>query len=148
MTYFWDTNILIHAVRKHWFLETLDEQFDFANPLNKSYISAVTIGEIHSIAFRNSWGKKKMDVLEAIIQNVQVIPVTDDPDLIKMYTEIDVYSQSQHPTLRLPTSARKMGKNDLWIAATAAIHNATLLSTDGDFEHLDNLFLYFEKIVA
>ena len=65
-----------------------------------------------------------------------------------MYAEIDVYSQSKHPTLRLPPSARKMGKNDLWIAATAAIHNATLLSTDADFEHLDSLFLYFEKITA
>jgi tRNA(fMet)-specific endonuclease VapC len=65
-----------------------------------------------------------------------------------MYSEIDVYSQSKHPTLHLPTSARKMGKNDLWIAATAAVHNAVLLSSDADFEHLDGLFLYFEKITA
>lgn len=148
MIYIWDTNILIHAVRKPLFLETLSEKYDFSNPLNDSYISAVTIGEVHSISLRNGWGKKKIDEIERIIQNLRIIPVTEDPNLIKMYAEIDVYSQSKHPTLRLPTSARKMGKNDLWIAATTAIHNATLLSTDADFEHLDSLFLYFEKITA
>ena len=43
-------------------------------------------------------------------------------------------------------SARKMGKNDLWIAATTAVFNATLLSTDNDFSHLNGQFLYFDKI--
>lgn len=65
-----------------------------------------------------------------------------------MYAEIAVYSQSKHLILKLPTSARKMGKNDLWIAATAAVHNATLIFTDADFDHLDGLFLYFDKIIA
>jgi tRNA(fMet)-specific endonuclease VapC len=83
-----------------------------------------------------------------ILKLATPVPITYDPALIKMYAEIDVYSQSQHPTLRLPTSARKMGKNDLWIAATTAIYNATLLSTDADFTHLDGLFLAFEKIIA
>ena len=79
---------------------------------------------------------------------MEIKVVDDNNSLIQMYSEIDAYSQSQHPTLRLPTSARKMGKNDLWIAATTAVHNATLISTDADFDHLDGLFLYFEKIVA
>ena len=38
-------------------------------------------------------------------------------------------------------SARKMGKNDLWIASTAAFFNGTILTTDGDFSHLHNIFL-------
>jgi tRNA(fMet)-specific endonuclease VapC len=59
-----------------------------------------------------------------------------------------VYSQSHHPILKLPHPARKMGKNDLWIAATTAIYNATLLSTDNDFTHLDGVFITFEKIIA
>ena len=64
-----------------------------------------------------------------------------------MYSEIDVYSQGKHPELKLPKSAHKMGKNDLWIAATASVHIATLISTDNDFDHLDGVFIYFEKIV-
>jgi tRNA(fMet)-specific endonuclease VapC len=148
MTYIWDTNILVYAVRDTQFLETLYDRYDLSNPLNKSYISAVTLGEIRAIAFRNRWGQKKTADLERLLPQLGVIGVTDDNALIKMYAEIDVYSQSQHPTLRLPTSARKMGKNDLWIAATTAIYNATLLSTDADFTHLDGLFLAFEKIIA
>lgn len=148
MTYIWDTNILVYGTRNPLFLRRLSHQYDFSNPLNKSFISAVTVGEINSFAFRNRWGQKKMQQLKLLLQNLAIIPITDDPDLIRMYAEIDVYSQSKHPILKLPTSARKMGKNDLWIAAIAAIHNATLLSTDIDFEHLDNLFLYFERITA
>jgi tRNA(fMet)-specific endonuclease VapC len=34
-----------------------------------------------------------------------------------------------------------MGKNDLWIAATASVLKARLLTTDHDFDHLDGIFL-------
>ena len=148
MTYIWDTNIILHKIRNADFFDALNRKYDFNRQQNKVCISSVTVGEIHAIALRNRWGKKKMHDLEQLIQNLTVIPVTDDPDLIKMYAEIDVYSQSHHPILKLPTPARKMGKNDLWIAATTAIYNATLISTDDDFTHLDGLFLAFEKIIV
>ncbi len=34
-----------------------------------------------------------------------------------------------------------MGKNDVWIAATASVVEAVLLTTDADFDHLDPRFL-------
>ena len=34
-----------------------------------------------------------------------------------------------------------MGKNDLWIAATASTYNMTLVTTDKDFDHLVNKYL-------
>jgi tRNA(fMet)-specific endonuclease VapC len=148
MTYVWDTNIIILASRDPQFLKNLDSQFDFFNRLNTIYISVVTIGEIHAFALRNRWGSKRLLEMANILKLATPVSITYDPALIKMYAEIDVYSQSQHPVLRLPTSARKMGKNDLWIAATTAVYNATLLSTDADFTHLDGLFLAFEKIIA
>jgi tRNA(fMet)-specific endonuclease VapC len=40
-------------------------------------------------------------------------------------------------------SAKNMGKNDLWIAATAATTGATLVSTDNDFAHLNKVFFDF-----
>ena len=39
-----------------------------------------------------------------------------------------------------------MGKNDLWIAATAAVEGATLLTADNDFDLLSGTFLTVEKI--
>lgn len=38
-------------------------------------------------------------------------------------------------------TSRNMGKNDLWIAATASVTNATLITTDKDFYHLNNTYL-------
>jgi predicted nucleic acid-binding protein len=44
-------------------------------------------------------------------------------------------------------SARKMGKNDLWIAATAYSINGTLMTTDGDFDHLNGTLLDVIKVI-
>lgn len=50
------------------------------------------------------------------------------PDILSAYGELDDLSER---------AGRPMGKNDLWIAATAKVSGATLLTTDGDFDHLD-----------
>jgi len=39
-----------------------------------------------------------------------------------------------------------MGKNDLWIAATASVLGIKLLTTDSDFEHLRGLYINIEDI--
>jgi tRNA(fMet)-specific endonuclease VapC len=39
-----------------------------------------------------------------------------------------------------------MGKNDLWIAATASVLNIPLITTDNDFIHLDKTFLTLIKV--
>ena len=41
---------------------------------------------------------------------------------------------------------RSLGKNDLWIAATAHATNACLLTTDRDFDDMDPLFITREWI--
>jgi tRNA(fMet)-specific endonuclease VapC len=148
MTYIWDTNILLKIVRDDSFLEKLRDKYDFFSSPNQLFVSIVTIGEIHAIALRNHWGDKRMANLAQKLKLAKAIDITNNPALIQMYAEIDVYSQSHHPILKLPTPARKMGKNDLWIAATTAVYNATLISTDDDFTHLDGLFIAFDKIVA
>jgi len=39
-----------------------------------------------------------------------------------------------------------MGKNDVWIAATASILDITLITTDKDFNHLDKEYLDLKLI--
>jgi len=56
----------------------------------------------------------------------------DEPGIPDAYVKIDVYSEG---------IGRTMGKNDLWIAATANVTSATLLTTDKDFDHLDGAFI-------
>ncbi|SEO75508.1 hypothetical protein SAMN05192574_11261 [Mucilaginibacter gossypiicola] len=39
-----------------------------------------------------------------------------------------------------------MGKNDLWIASLAALLSLQLVTTDADFNHLNNVFLEIRHI--
>lgn len=147
MTYIWDTNILIYVLRKPEFLDNLKIRYGLDDTLSQVSISVVTVGEIHAIALRNRWGQKRMALLYDLLDSLTILFVNDDPFLIQMYSEIDVYSQGHHPSLRMTGSARKMSKNDLWIAATTTFAQSTLLSTDDDFTHLNGLFFSFDKII-
>lgn len=59
------------------------------------------------------------------------------------YAQIDAYSQGRLTLNPLPASlsARNMGKNDLWIAATALFFDLELHTADQDFDHLAPLGL-------
>jgi tRNA(fMet)-specific endonuclease VapC len=54
-----------------------------------------------------------------------------------------------HVAFPLPSGlfARNMGKNDLWIAATALLLEATLITTDNGFNHLLPFFIEIEKVI-
>ena len=69
--------------------------------------------------------------MREVLDIFTVIPIKND-DLIDAYVEIDVYSHG---------IGRDMSKNDLWIAATAMVTGAILLTTDWDFDHLHGLYL-------
>lgn len=138
MIYVLDTNILLAISQgKRAYFEKI---FDFASPTNDLVISAVTIGEMRSLAGLRKWGSVKLNDMEDLFKEFIIVDINNDP-LLNAYAEIDVYSLSHHPTKSLKTTARKMGKNDLWIAATTSVLKATLITTDKDFEHLDNVFL-------
>ena len=58
--------------------------------------------------------------------------------LIPAYVHLETYSQGRLAALPLPPgmSARNMGKNDLWIAATALYFDEELYTANNDFDHL------------
>ena len=63
--------------------------------------------------------------------------------LLQAYVQIDSFSQGKNINFDLLKggSARNMGKNDIWIAATAYSLEARLITTDKDFSHLDPIFI-------
>jgi len=141
MTYLIDTNIIVHFVRKSITYEKLEKNIPlFSNNLDV-YFSEVSVGEILSISQRNRWGNKKIERMKTLLDTLTLIPISY-PDIYRAYANIDAYSQSKHPTLSLPqgVTARNMGKNDVWIAATAYVLRATLVTTDKDFDHLQHFF--------
>lgn len=71
-----------------------------------------------------------MDALDNALDNLVTVDI-NHPKVIEAYVAIDLFSQ------RSSKGARNMGKNDLWIAACAKAADATLVTTDTDFAHLD-----------
>lgn len=147
MAFTLDTNILIHLLRDSATAKKVAEKF-FIKENPTLIISIVTQGEIESIALQNGYGEKKLNELKKLFTEFLVIPV-NDKEIVDRYAEIDAYSQGKFSGKSLPSgiSSRNMGKNDLWIAATASLTKTTLLTTDGDFDHLIGCgYLEIEKV--
>jgi predicted nucleic acid-binding protein len=140
MNYIFDTNILLFFLRDHPSILSFRNTYRPLSDGNNALISVVSVGEIKSIALRNNWGEKKLKQLYELM-SLFVITDINAADVIDMYAEIDTYSQGKLKDSPITTSARNMGKNDLWIAATAAITKATLITSDNDFKHLDGIYL-------
>lgn len=143
MNYIFDTNILLGFIREHSSVVIFRDTYRPFSNGNTAILSIVSVGEIKSIALRNNWGKNKWKQLHELM-SLFVIADIDAADVVDMYAEIDTFSYGKLKDKPLSTSARKMGKNDLWIAATATITNAMLVTTDQDFLHLDGI--YFDII--
>jgi len=136
-----DTSILLHLLRESPLVSHIREAFAENDVDDTILLSIVSIGEIESIAIQQHYGKKKKNRLKDLIREFLVIPI-QSLDLVEKYAEIDAYSQGKLEGKPLPKgmSSRNMGKNDLWIASTAAISGSILFSADNDFQHLDGQF--------
>ncbi len=147
MDYILDTNILLIFIRNKDKATEIQKKYGLFNSVNNPIISVVSLGEIKSIALRNKWGNNKISRLNFILNRLIVTEINSE-DVINRYAEIEAYSQDKLESKPLNLSARNMGKNDLWIAATASVLNGQLVSTDDDFMHLDRQFLELIKIVV
>ena len=145
MHFLFDTNILLFYIRENATASVIDSTYNPFGDGNTPILSVVSVGEIKSIALRNGWGKKKLDKLKELMSLFVITDINAD-DVLDMYAEIDAFSQNKLKNKSLTMTARNMGKNDLWIAATAAITSAKLLTSDDDFDHLDGQFIEIIKI--
>lgn len=146
-----DTCVIIHIVRetstgKNCLAEL--EKFDEAPNI---IASVVTKAELQSFIAQNNWGQTKVQKLNQLLQTIAIIDINhSDEQLLQSYTEIDAFSKRKIPDKKgnlLKGSARKMGKNDLWIGATAYALDIPVMTTDGDFDHLNGILLTVMKIV-
>ena len=138
MSILYDTNILIKIVRDK---SDTGKVRKLVNPEQApEFTSLINKAEILSIALQNNWGTKRRSRLETLFEEIIVIDLSD-PHFLDAYVDIDAFSQGKHPEISLGGSAKNMGKNDLWIASTVSVLKFTLITTDKDFDHLDNVFI-------
>ncbi|MGM9510616.1 type II toxin-antitoxin system VapC family toxin [Larkinella sp. GY13] len=128
-----DTNLIIEHIRRK---EKLPD---------RAVIPMVVAGELEAFALKADWGYQKVTFLQFVLDYYPLIEVSRS--LITLYAQIDSYSQGKLRSNPLPPgmSARNMGKNDLWVAATALYFDMQLHTTDHDFDHLSSLGLRLMK---
>lgn len=138
-----DTNIILNMVRARDFAGITN----FINPEDSLlYISIVSEAEIKSLALRNKWGINRRNFLDSLLGQLNIIDINQLS--VDIYTEIDAYSQLLNPSFENYSfdTPRNMGKNDLWIASLAALLGLRLITTDADFDHLDDVFFEVKRI--
>lgn len=142
MNFLLDTNILVYYIRKPELLSDFENKYQPFSNQNVALISIVTEAEMKSLAIQFDWGEKKNQKLEKLLGFFLKVPVQTEKQ-IKVYAEMDAYSKHKDPVREYPGgySSITIGKNDLWIAATAQVTNSKLVTTDGDFDHLNGVFI-------
>jgi len=138
-----DTNILLSLIKD----PSLQLLTNIINPDEKRIlISVVSVAEMKSIALQNNWGPRSLQSMDIILNKVSIIEINQN--LVNTYIEIDAYSQRRNPKYTNYSFAtpRNMGKNDLWIASTAALLGLKLVTTDNDFNHLHQVFIEVQNI--
>jgi tRNA(fMet)-specific endonuclease VapC len=142
MKLLFDTNILFHI--------TKDQRSNLLQKINpegnKVFISIATIAELRSLSLQNNWSVRRLDIIDLLLEEIVIIDINEN--LVDTYAQIDAYSQCRNTSFTAfpHKTPRNMGKNDLWIASTAALLGLTLVTTDSDFDHLNNVFFDVRKI--
>jgi len=122
-----DTNILVHWLRGKDAAQRLRNEYSLGVRRPRPILPLVVKGEIKSLAVQFSWKREKQDALDELLRELPIADISSE-QVIAMYASLDQESRKV---------GRRMGKNDLWIAAVAAVQEAVLITTDQDFDHLN-----------
>jgi len=129
--YFLDTNILVHLVRDDATGQYINKRYGILVNDPRPLISGVTEGELRSLAYQWKWGKRKKEQMRFFLSFFWLAPI-EKPEVYEAYAAMDAFCQS---------NGLVIGQNDLWIAASAHVFQAHLLTTDTDFDRLHPMFI-------
>ena len=138
MNYLLDTNIIILYSRDSDISKRIEEEYRLFDESNTLAVSVVTLGEIDAFI-------KKRQKIDKLLNQLAKVKL-NSKSIIERYGTIDAYSQGKLKDNPSNFTARNMGKNDMWIAATASVSNLTLITTDKDFSHLKDEFIQLEFV--
>ncbi|MFK7969628.1 MAG: PIN domain-containing protein [Bacteroidia bacterium] len=145
MNYLLDTNLVLIYLRDSPLARKIEEDLNLLNGEHNLIVSVVTVGELRSLAKQNNWGRKKIQAMEDALSSFLIADINTE-QILEKYAEIDAFSQGKLKNTKTNFSSRNMGKNDLWIAATASVLDLELLTTDFDFLHLEGQFVKLRSL--
>jgi tRNA(fMet)-specific endonuclease VapC len=131
-----DTNILVHWLRGKDAGLKLRQDYELGARRPRPIIPVVVKAEIKSLALQFGWGDQKHEALDALLRELPVADISSEA-VVHAYARIDYQSRQV---------GRRMGKNDLWIAAVASVQSAVVVTTDKDFDHLTPAIVKVERV--
>lgn len=126
-----DTNILLMYMRAGPTGQEIERIYRLRQRPYRPLICEVTIGEMLSLARQFNWGNKRIQRMHGLLKEVVSIDISSQ-EVMNTYARIDDLCRR---------NGWSLGKNDVWIAASALAAEAHLLTMDKDFLPL------FEKAV-
>jgi predicted nucleic acid-binding protein len=119
--YLLDTNVVLFATRANSPVSAaVDRQFGLRNSPFRPAISEVTVAEL--LAFAESWGEKRRELLKGIIDELLVIPISQ-PEIHRQWAKLYSHARANGLTIQ-------QDHNDVWIAAAASVAGLRLISSD------------------
>jgi predicted nucleic acid-binding protein len=110
-----DTDVVSYVFKNHPFGSHYDA--DLAGRI--ALISFMTVAEIERWVLQRRWGSQRIQLLRAFLQRFTVVP--SSPDLCRQWAEVTVIAQA---------AGRRIESADAWIAATALLYDAPLLTNN------------------
>lgn len=142
-----DTGMMLGFVRGASWAARVRAEYGFGDPETMIVTSVICQGELLALSEKRGWGEENRTKLAETLNSVPTLDINKQP-ILKAYALIDAWTHGKPVASPWnappPKPARPMGKNDLWIAATAHASDAILLTTDTDFDHLDDV--WFKRI--
>lgn len=140
-----DTNILLHYVRQSELAQEVERELNLISQNAIPMIASVSKGEMEGFVQRHEWGQAKINRLKKLVEKIAVIDIAAaDDQLMNAYATLWNYSKNALPGDKLGKSIG-IGQNDVWIAALAHTAKAALVTTDGDFDHLNGKWITVHK---
>lgn len=141
-----DTGLLLGFSRSAQWAIRARTEFNLRDQEVMVFTSIICKGEILALAEKNGWGSKRRTHLEKVLNGIPTLDISKQT-ILDAYARIDAWTHGKPVTSPQNTPPPKlavpMTQNDLWIAATAHVSGAALLSTDTDFRHLDSVWFKF-----
>ena len=126
-----DTNVVIQLCRGKEVGQRIDKAYGLRERVERPLISVVTVGEALGLARQSGWGEPKMLVLRDLLAEFVVVDI-NHKEILDRYAELRALDRK---------GGWNLSHNDTWIAATASVTNALLLTTDQDFARVDSTIL-------
>jgi tRNA(fMet)-specific endonuclease VapC len=140
MDYLLDSNIILIYSRNDKVARNIEAKYQIFSGDNRLGISIVSKGEIEASILKSGLGAVRIERIRALMGRLTEFGINFD-EVISRYAEIDAYSQGKIRKKAIDFSSRNMGKNDIWIAATASVFDLKLVTTDRDFDHLQDHYI-------